>query len=120
MRHFWPVTFLLSATLGGCGGEVSSEPEGERIDCAIGEGADFARECIFERISESEFVVHHPDGGFRRLNWISSEEGFALLDGAEEIRQEMSGDNAVITLDGARYSIPNSALGPVSGQNEGD
>ena len=45
----------------------SAAPEGDIIPCAIGPGAEFEEVCTLEVTGPDEFVIHHPDGGFRRF-----------------------------------------------------
>ena len=71
------------AALAGCGTE-SPPPAGETIACAIGAETDFAEVCTLERIAGSaEVVLHHPDGGFRRVSFDPATGALAPLDGAE-------------------------------------
>lgn len=80
---------LLAAVsvLAACG-EVSGEPDGPKVACAIGPGADFSEVCTLERLGVDGFVIHWPDGGFRRFTLEQSEEGPlpAFSDGADELK----------------------------------
>ena len=80
---------LLAAVsaLAACG-EVSGEPEGPSVGCAIGPGADFSEVCTLERIGADGFVIHWPDGGFRRFTLQQIEEGPlpAFSAGADELK----------------------------------
>lgn len=79
---------LLAAVslLAACG-EVSGEPEGPSVGCAIGPGADFSEVCTLERIGADGFVIHWPDGGFRRFTLEQSDDGPlpAFSDGFENL-----------------------------------
>jgi len=94
--------------LGACssgGGETRGEP----IECAIGTAAQMARECRLERIGSGEaarFVVHHPDGGFRRLELAPDAEGFVSADGADEARNKLSQGMIELSIGQNRYRIP--------------
>ena len=56
-------------------------PEGDIIPCAIGPGAEFEEVCTLEVTGPDEFVIHHPDGGFRRF--LNQEDGQTVTsDGA--------------------------------------
>ena len=75
-------------SLAACGGSDSPEPEGATIDCAIGPGADYSSVCTLEAASsESEpiFLIHHPDGGFRRLGFDPQTRELTTIDGAERL-----------------------------------
>ncbi len=82
------LTCGLVAAITACG-TPSGEPEGPKIDCAIGPGSEFSNVCVVERVSADTFVIHHPDGGFRRfvLNEGSSPT-IAVADGAEPVIAE--------------------------------
>lgn len=73
------------ALLAACSA-ASPAPAGESVECAIGEGADFAEDCTLERVAGGqEIVIHHPDGGFRRLRFDAASGTLAPLDGAEPL-----------------------------------
>lgn len=58
------------------------------LDCAIGAGAELANVCTLEWVGEEwgqEFLIHHPDGGFRRFTLNEDASGLTVKDGAEEI-----------------------------------
>lgn len=79
------------ALLAGCGGAQSPPPPGDDIECAIGTGAEFASVCKLERVAGTQqIVIHHPDGGFRRLTFDATMGALAPFDGADllEIEQE--------------------------------
>lgn len=85
---------LALCALSACGAAQSPEPEGESVECAIGAGAEFADVCTLEWLDEAgggEFLIHHPDGGFRRFAVNEDASGVLLKDGAEEL--EMSGNS---------------------------
>jgi hypothetical protein len=106
-------TFAALALLVGCAAE-SPPPPGEDVDCAIGEGTDFAADCTLERVAGgAEIVLHHPDGGFRRL--IPDPATGALLprDGAEVLVPEGgAGDVLAFAIGPDRYRIPRKLLDP--------
>lgn len=92
--------FGLMAVLTACGAG-SPPPEGEKVDCAIGEATDLAPVCTLELAGDG-IVVHHPDGSFRRFT--RDQAGGALIprDGAEVMVP--AGDSFAIGPD--RYRIP--------------
>lgn len=74
------------AVLAGCGAAESPPPPGDEIECAIGTDAEFAAVCKLERVAGTrEIVIHHPDGGFRRLTFDPAAETLAPLDGADPL-----------------------------------
>ena len=89
--------FVALGLLAGCGAE-SPPPPGVEVDCAIGAGAALSAVCKLERAGD-EIILHHPDGGFRRLSRDPSTGALAARDGAEPLVTE-AGDQGV-----ARFSI---------------
>lgn len=108
---FLAAGLLLSA----CSGEVSPEPEGQVIDCAIGVGVDMGPDCIGEQIAGGDiFVIHHPDGSFRRFEMLPDDAGIGIADGAGVLSQERDGDRLLITVDDARYLLPIASSAPAN------
>lgn len=79
---------LAVSLLAACGAATETpEPEGDTVECAIGAGSEFSAVCTLEEVSSSEFIIHHPDGGFRRFQF--DEDGkLAASDGAEPVLEE--------------------------------
>ena len=76
----------LMLAMTACGDEVSPPPPGDLVDCAIGEAAELAQVCTLERVAGTEgFVVHHPDGGFRRFTREPATGDIATVDGADNV-----------------------------------
>lgn len=103
----------LLALLAGCGAE-SPPPPGDDIACAIGAGAEFSPVCTLELVAGSEAVVlHHPDGGFRRLRFDPATGLLAPGDGAEPLLIEQAeGDTLQFAIGADRYRIPRALLQP--------
>ena len=83
-----------------------AEQAGIAIECALDGSDEFVRQCrLSEQIpgANAEFVVRHPDGGFRRLELSESPTGFDAGDGAEEATSERQGDWVILTIDDDRY-----------------
>ena len=101
------------ALLAGCGQAESPPPPGEEVECAIGAGAALSPVCTLERVGD-EVILHHPDGGFRRLIRDPATGVLSLRDGAEALVSEQGGDSAVAFAIGAdRYRIPGALLDPL-------
>ena len=112
MRISSPLAAL--ALLAGCGQAESPPPPGDEVECAIGAGAALSPVCTLERVVD-EVILHHPDGGFRRLIRDPATGTFAPRDGAEALVPEQGGDSAEAFAIGAdRYRIPRSLLDPPS------
>ena len=95
--------------LGGCGLQ-SSAPQGDLIECAIGPGAQFSKVCTLETLGGDDFVIHHPDGGFRRFVWTGTGGeraiGSVIGAGEVEIRMPVSPSHIEFALDNDRYRYP--------------
>jgi len=97
-----------TAALGGA--QARAEPDDGKVECAIGRGADWRRDCLAER-SEGEdgamLTLRHPDGGFRRFNVLTNGRGLASADGAERARIVLLGDRRIeVTVGEDRYRLP--------------
>jgi hypothetical protein len=103
----------LLVLLAACGSE-SPPPPGDEIDCAIGAGADFSPVCTLETVAGGEqIILHHPDGGFRRLARDPASATLAPLDGAEPLVPEKSGEGVMqFAVAADRYRIPLAMLRP--------
>ncbi|MFN3863127.1 MAG: hypothetical protein ACK4RT_02480 [Erythrobacter sp.] len=95
------------ALLTACGAQSSTLP-GDKIACAIGAGADFSPVCTLEKVAgTAQIVLHHPDGGFRRLTRDPQTGALVTRDGAEPLVDEVRAQDAVQFAIGAdRYRIP--------------
>lgn len=103
--------FAALVLLAGCGAE-SPPPPGDTVDCAIGGAADLAAFCTLEKVAGSaEFVIHHPDGGFRRFTRDPATAAIAPMDGAAPLVLQ-SGESGALafTVEADRYSIPPELL----------
>lgn len=92
--------------LAGCTTE-SPAPEGDTIDCAIGPGAGFSKVCTLERAGQNEFLIHSPNGGFRRLLIDPGTGEYGAVDGADPLDIiAQDGTLAEFAIGGDRYRIP--------------
>ena len=102
---------LAALSLAACSVAETPEPEGETIACAIGEGAEFANVCTLEWIGEvggQEFLIHHPEGGFRRFAPNEDASGVTAVDGAEEtiMMEETPDGQWQFSVSGDQYRMP--------------
>jgi hypothetical protein len=97
------------AVLAACSsrGEIPGEP----IACTIGGAGEFAQECKLERIGD-DFVVHHPDGGFRRFALAPDGKGIVPADGADAATSKVAEGTVDVAVGQDRYRIPQSLLEP--------
>lgn len=99
-------TLVAMLVLAGCG-EESQPPEGEVIECAIGAGAEFSPDCLYDyRADAGQVVIWHPDGGFRRFSLLPGGAGVASADGVEQVIQGMMGGQLEVTVGEDRYRLP--------------
>jgi hypothetical protein len=81
------------------------------VECALDGATEFTRDCVIE-VSQADggpiVVIRHPDGSFRRFEWIPARDGPELheADGAERAQVEKRGDMLDVTLGTNRYRIP--------------
>ena len=104
---------LCALLTAGCAGEAQPQAAdgATRIECALGEGSDFGPDCLVEKVAGEEgpeFVVRHPDGGFRRLRIAPGRGGMIAVDGADEAINERVGERRElrVTVGADRYRFP--------------
>jgi hypothetical protein len=96
---------LAFVLLAGCGSASPPAP-GDAIECAIGAGAQFATVCTLERVAGTqEIILHHPDGGFRRMTFNPSSGALAPLDGADPVVIEPAQGVVQFAVGADRYRI---------------
>lgn len=101
----------LVVALAGCGAE-SPPPPGDTVDCAIGGEAELAAACTLETVAGgTEFVIHHPDGGFRRFTRDLATGAIAPVDGsAPLVSQPGEGGTLEFAVEVDRYRLPSELL----------
>lgn len=103
------------AVLAACGAPESPPPPGDDIECAIGTGAAFASVCKMERVAGTQqIIIHHPDGGFRRVTFDPATGALAPLDGADPLMLEQGEGVIQFALGTDRYRIPRGAQTPLA------
>lgn len=116
MRISSALILLLACAGCSAGGEQpQAEAGAQRIDCALGEGAQFAADCLVERsdVEDTSIVtVRHPDGGFRRFEQVGDGRGLIIIDGADEATLDYAGDVLEVTVAGDRYRFPAASTDP--------
>ncbi|MCB2015105.1 MAG: hypothetical protein R3E11_12845 [Sphingobium sp.] len=70
---------LLAGSLSACGSAL----EGEPVSCRVGEEEAFAETCLLVWQGQHDFIIHHPDGGFRRFIVARDTREIHVADGAE-------------------------------------
>ena len=114
---------LLGLLLAGCdGGGVSDAFSGkagpadasgqERVDCAIGDGAAWTRDCRIEQAGDM-LTIRHADGGFRRFRIVTDGHGVVAADGAEGAVVSIDGDRRIaVHVGNDRYRLPATVSAP--------
>ncbi|MXO74168.1 hypothetical protein GRI40_02890 [Altererythrobacter aerius] len=105
---------LLAGTLVSCSPgqeQAQAAPGAVPVACALARAADFASTCLVERVvgeEGAEFVVRHPDGGFRRFKIAPDRSGMMAADGADIAVNTLAGDPPMLEVRVAqdRYRFP--------------
>jgi hypothetical protein len=110
MRIF---SLALALSLAGCGGSnaVPEKAEGdEMIACAVDGGGDPKPVCAVERAAGPDgliLTIHHPGGGFRRLEITGDGRGVLVADGAEAaVVTPLGADLIEVAIGADRYHLP--------------
>ncbi len=109
------VALVAGGALAGCGAEPSGAPQGSDVDCAIGPGADYSTACTLEQAADEGgafFLIHHPDGGFRRVKYDAATGDLAAMDGADTLQDRSLNPGKVreFAIGEDRYLIPAEML----------
>lgn len=91
--------------------EWQEDEDSNLIECALGGSETFARSCLVElteRSWQSIFIIHHPDGGFRRFDVVKDGEGYSLetSDGADQAVIELTSEQMRVAVADDRYLFP--------------
>jgi len=85
------------------------------IPCAIHGDKAFANGCSVERSTTEEglvLVLHHPDGGFRRLLVTTDGRGVVAADGSEQASVSVVGPGMIeVAIGEDRYRLPATVKG---------
>ena len=103
-------SLTLAFAVAGCGtnGEdkVATAAPDDRIECAVGGAADFARACAVERGEGTMLVLRHADGGFRRID-LAADGTITAADGSDEPNGKVMPDGRFeLTIGSDRYRLP--------------
>ena len=104
-----PLLLLLAACSGDAPVQAQAEEGAQRIECAIGPGAEFGPDCLVERAEidgVEVLTVRHADGGFRRFEQLADGAGLAVYDGADAAEQDLVDGTLEVRVGGDRYRFP--------------
>ena len=81
------------------------------VECALNGSGTFVRDCVIEVMQADgppTVVIRHPDGGFRRFDWVSTRGGPELhsADGVERAQVEQRDNMLHIAVGADRYRVP--------------
>lgn len=114
------VLILLPLALGACQkgaeqGGGTSRDAGAQVPCALQGAASFKGECSVDRIDARDgltLLVHHPDGGFRRLLVTTDGRGVVTADGSEQAIVTVIDPGMIeVTVGEDRYRLPATVKG---------
>ncbi|MFT4026128.1 MAG: hypothetical protein QM676_04925 [Novosphingobium sp.] len=108
----WSLVVAAGGALVACSQHEAAPPKvaegAEKVECALGPGTSFAKDCAIERSREGgvyRMVVRHPDGGFRRFE-VDQDNAIVSSDGADAAQVAVNGTVAEVTVGDDRYRIP--------------
>ncbi len=85
------------------------------VPCALAGSRTFQQNCAVERTVSGDglaLIIHHPDGGFRRLLVATDGRGVVTADGADSaIVAVVDGGMIEVSVGGDRYRLPATVKG---------
>ena len=95
--------------------QSSDAADGGRVECALAGAKAFARTCTLDRAEGADglfLTLHHPDGGFDRLQVTKDGRGVVAADGAQPAVVKLVGSDTIEVAIGAdRYRLPATVRG---------
>ncbi|HET8611635.1 MAG TPA: hypothetical protein VFL92_02600 [Sphingomonas sp.] len=120
-RALLPLFALAPLLLAGCHRASQGNGAGEadaglvHIPCALGGSPIFRTSCTVERKATGDglmLVIHHPDGGFRRLLVTTDGRGVVTADGADEAQVSVVDPGTIeVAVGDDRYRLPATVKG---------
>ncbi len=111
---------LVPLALAGChkrAGEATAEAaaHGAVVPCALGGAKTFKPECAVERTVAGDglmLILHHPDGGFRRLLVTTDGRGVVTADGSDQASVAVIDPGTIeVAVGDDRYHLPATVKG---------
>lgn len=106
---------ILAAALGlllaGCTADPAEAPvdEASLIACAVNGASELTRNCSVERSAAAgvlTLVIHHADGGFRRLTVMTDGSSVITADGADPAQIRVFDGEIEVAVGQDRYMLP--------------
>lgn len=123
MRRSLLAPMLLTLALAGCnqssapddGAIADAAAKAASVPCALAGSASFNARCTIERMVSGDglvLVVHHPDGGFRRLLVATDGRGVMTADGSDPATVSVVDPGTIeVGVGGDRYRLPATVKG---------
>lgn len=111
---------ILTLALVGChrhsGSAIAgAAAHGAVVPCALAGAKAFKPECAVERSTTTDglmLVMHHPDGGFRRLLVTTDGRGVVTADGSDQATVAVLDPGTIeVTVGDDRYHLPATVKG---------
>ncbi len=111
---------LLTLALAGChkrAGDAIADAaaHGAVVPCALAGAKAFTPACAVERTTAPDglmLVMHHPDGGFRRLLVTTDGRGVVTADGSDQATVAVLDPGTIeVTVGDDRYRLPATVKG---------
>jgi len=111
---------LLLLALAGCHKRAhdtiaEAAEHGAVVPCALAGAKTFKPECAVERTTEGDglmLIMHHPDGGFRRLLVTTDGRGVVTADGSDQATIAVIDPGTIeVTVGDDRYHLPATVKG---------
>jgi hypothetical protein len=103
------------APAGGGSATASAGGGGATIPCALAGSAQFSDACTVERATSDDGIIltlHHPDGGFRRLQVATDGRGVVTADGSDPAVVKVVGPGTIeVKVGGDAYRLPATVKG---------
>ncbi len=125
MRRSLLAPLLLTLALAGCdqsspgvGQTTADASKGASVPCALAGASSFGAACTVERMNSADglvLVMHHPDGGFRRLLVATDGRGVMAADGSDQASITVVDPGTIeVGIGGDRYRLPATVKGQAS------
>lgn len=123
MRRSLLAPMLIPLVLAACdkpsqddGGTVAdAAAKAASVPCALGGAKGFDANCTVERTVSGDgllLVMHHPDGGFRRLLVATDGRGVTTADGSDQATIKLVGPGLIeVDVGEDRYRLPATVKG---------
>jgi hypothetical protein len=94
---------------------ITAAAHAAHVSCALAGATAFAPDCTIEKIPAGDglaLVIHHPDGGFRRLLVTTDGRGVIAADGSQAAAVSIVDPATIeVAVDQDRYRLPATVKG---------